>query len=145
MVSFSKPDAQIDKDCRLHILNQVSGQSFMYCIVDPDGNLLTRHFYEFSPERPVLRVNSHSKVGVEGGRRHVSPQDLPVAPEDAPIMDESITPIDPSLTNTPSITLTNTSEIPITNRVSNAVTNSAPKVPAAAPATRALPNKAHRE
>ena len=79
MVSFSKPETQLDAESNLHILNQTGARAFIYCVVNPDGYLQVRQTYEYTTTRPVLALNALGKIGVHGGVRRVTAQDLPPA------------------------------------------------------------------
>lgn len=77
MVSFSAPETQLDKSNRLHVLNQFGARSFFYCIVSPDGDLLTHRTYDYSTTRPALRADRDGEVVVSGGVRRATSTDLP--------------------------------------------------------------------
>jgi hypothetical protein len=79
LVSFSRPEAQLDKDSNLHLLYQSGARSFSYGVINPDGQLLTRQIHEYSDTRPVLRPDGQGNVKVVGGRRRLSSDDLPAA------------------------------------------------------------------
>lgn len=78
MVSFSQPEAQIDKNSNLHVLCQSGAKSFFYCVVDADGRLLQRqtHFYQ-GTSRPILRASSDGLIQVAGGVRVMQSDDFP--------------------------------------------------------------------
>ncbi len=77
MVSFSRPEAQVDKESNLHVLNQFGGWSFNYVVITPQGTVLVRHKYDYTGTRPVLRMTEGGKVYVSGGIRRIGPDDLP--------------------------------------------------------------------
>jgi len=82
LVSFSKPETQLDSLCNLHVLCQVGAKRFFYHCVDPDGVILLRQTYEYSESsRPVLRMSDEKGVYVHGGRRVVVMSDIPPPPE----------------------------------------------------------------
>ena len=85
LMSFSKPEAQLDKSCNLHVLFQASARGFAYQVVGPDGELIIRQTYEYTESRPVLRLGEEGGVSVEGGRRRVMRTDLPPPPEPEPV------------------------------------------------------------
>ena len=95
LMSFSKPEAQLDKSCQLHLLFQTGARAFLYEIVTPDGELIIRQTHEYSETRPVLRTSEEGAVFVAGGRRRVLLSDLPPPPEPPPA------PIEIPLTNEP--------------------------------------------
>ena len=82
MISFSKPECQIDKASNLHVLYQTGARSFNYSVINADGRLLVRQTYEYSDTRPVLRTDREGRILLGGGARRVSSDDLP-APADA--------------------------------------------------------------
>jgi glycine/D-amino acid oxidase-like deaminating enzyme len=82
MVSFSKPECQIDKSSNLHVLYQTGARSFNYSVINPDGRLLVRQTYDYSDTRPVLRIDREGRILIGGGVRRSSSDDLP-PPADA--------------------------------------------------------------
>lgn len=92
MVSFSKPEAQLDKLSNLHVLNQTGARSFNYSVISPDGDFVIQQTYDYSSTRPVLQFDGEGKISVAGGVRRVSPRDLPqpTAPAQLPAKDEQI-------------------------------------------------------
>ncbi len=77
MVSFSRPEAQLDKYSNLHVLNQIGAKSFNYSVINPEGQILTRQTYEYSSSRPILRPDEEGKIHVAGGVRRAMTTDLP--------------------------------------------------------------------
>jgi len=77
LVSFSQPDAQIDRKSNLHILYQSGAQTFIYSVVDPDGNVRRQETYDLLDQRPHLSVNEVGDIGVVGGVRRVKSGELP--------------------------------------------------------------------
>ena len=69
MVSFSKPEAQVDQTSRLHVLHQNGARTFNYSVVDPDGREVVKETYLYTQTRPVLRGDGEGKVFVGGGMR----------------------------------------------------------------------------
>jgi hypothetical protein len=72
MLSFSDPEAQLDRDNNLHVLMQTGARSFTYSIVNTDGRLLTQQIYEYTTTRPELRVTDDGTIFVGGGVRRLS-------------------------------------------------------------------------
>jgi len=83
MLSFSQPEKQIDKQSQLHVLYQVGARSFNYSVINPDGKLVARQTHEYTDTRPVLRADRAGEIGVSGGLRRLSRDDLP-SPEPNP-------------------------------------------------------------
>lgn len=67
MVSFGRPSAQIDQHNRLHVLNQYGAKAFNYCVIDQDGELLTRETYLYTGSRPALKTTESGEIIVAGG------------------------------------------------------------------------------
>ena len=77
MVSFSRPEAQLDRASNLHVLYQSGAQSFVYSVVNPDGNITQQEIYDYLGTRPRLALNGDDIV-VKGGVRRPKPGELPV-------------------------------------------------------------------
>jgi hypothetical protein len=86
LVSFSSPEAQVDRVSQLHVLWQTGAQTFSYTIVSPDGSVQSRDTYSNFNSRPRLTVDANGQVVVFGGVRRAKPSDLPAVqlPEAAP-------------------------------------------------------------
>jgi len=69
MVSFSRPEAQVDKASQLHVLYQAGARAFHYSVVDPEGREIIKDIYDYTQNRPILRGDGEGKVFVTGGRR----------------------------------------------------------------------------
>jgi hypothetical protein len=78
MVSFSQPEAQVDRMSQLHVLWQAGGQLFAYCLISPNGTVLQRESYDCFTSRPRLTINESGEVLVTGGTRRLHPAELPV-------------------------------------------------------------------
>lgn len=77
MVSFSIPEAQVDRFSNLHVLHQVGARSFNYAVVNPDGLLIARETHDYASSRPVLRTDSEGRIRINGGARRHASTDLP--------------------------------------------------------------------
>jgi hypothetical protein len=77
LVSFSRPEAQIDKQSNLHVLCQSGAHSFLYHVISPDGQVATRQTYEYAASRPILKGSDDGKIFVSGGARRVVADDVP--------------------------------------------------------------------
>ncbi len=84
MVSFSKPEPQMDSQSNLHILYQTGARAFQYTVINPEGKIVVRQTHEYSDTRPVLTVDQDQKIVVRGGLRRMSATDLPVPVDAAP-------------------------------------------------------------
>ena len=89
MVSFGRPEPQVDKFSNLHLLYQEGAHTFNYTVVNPDGEIIARRTYDYLDKRPRLQPDQDGKILVAGGVRRVSPSDVPpykppTPPEEAP-------------------------------------------------------------
>lgn len=80
MISFSRPQTQLDRFCNLHILYQDGSRTFNYSVVNPDGDLIVRQTHHYTDGPPRLRVDKEGNVMVMGGMRVLADSDLPPAP-----------------------------------------------------------------
>jgi len=79
-VSFTPPEAQLDRMSRLHVLQQSGASVFTYSVINPDGDLLQQDLYDYrsNGSRPRLRADETGNVAVFGGDRRIRAEDLPV-------------------------------------------------------------------
>jgi len=77
LVSFSQPEAKLDRLSNLHVLYQNGAQAFTYTVVNPDGDVIRQETYDYFNSRPRLSVNDNGDVTVVGGVRRVKPSELP--------------------------------------------------------------------
>ena len=77
MLSFSEPEAQMDRFNNFHVLMQTGARSFTYSVISPDGSLIARQTHEYGLTRPVLRPTEDGRIFVAGGQRRLSENDLP--------------------------------------------------------------------
>jgi hypothetical protein len=77
LISFTKPEHQIDQDGSLHVLFQTGAKAFTYCRINTEGELSLRRTHEYTETRPSLKVDREGTIKVIGGRRTPSPSDLP--------------------------------------------------------------------
>jgi hypothetical protein len=86
MVSFSQPDAQLDRASNLHVICQSGAQSFIYSVVNPDGNITQQERYDYVGTRPRLAVTDAGDIVEQGGVRRVKPGEMPAvkAPDELP-------------------------------------------------------------
>jgi hypothetical protein len=86
MVSFSQPEAQLDRASNLHVIYQSGAQSFIYSVVNPDGNITQQELYDILGSRPHLGVNAAGDIVEQGGVRRVKPGEMPAvkAPDELP-------------------------------------------------------------
>jgi hypothetical protein len=77
MVSFGRPEPQVDKFSNLHLLCQEGPHSFNYTVVNPDGEVIARRTYDYVDKRPRLQPDQDGEILVTGGVRRISPSDVP--------------------------------------------------------------------
>jgi len=77
-VSFSQPEAQVDRQSRLNVLWQTGAQVFKYNIINPNGTIAMEEYYDNFVSRPRLAVNENGEVLVLGGNRRPKSTEMPV-------------------------------------------------------------------
>lgn len=77
MVSFGRPESQVDRESRLHVLWQGGAQLFNYCIINPDGVVAQRETYDYFSTHPRLAVDDNGGVVVQGGVRRPKSGETP--------------------------------------------------------------------
>jgi hypothetical protein len=77
MVSFSQPEAQLDRLCNLHVIYQSGARIFTYSEVSPDGDIVRQEIYDYFNTRPRLQIDDDGNVTILGGARRVKPNDMP--------------------------------------------------------------------
>lgn len=77
MLSFGQPEPQVDKFSNLHVLYQDGPRSFNYTVINPEGNVLLRQTYMYTPSRPRLAVGKNGMIEVIGGTRRITSRDIP--------------------------------------------------------------------
>jgi hypothetical protein len=81
MVSFGRPEPQVDKFSNLHVLYQDGPRSFSYTVVNPQGEIIARRTYDLSDRRPHLQPDAEGKILVLGGVRRPTSRDIPPSKE----------------------------------------------------------------
>jgi hypothetical protein len=77
MVSFSQPEAQLDRLNKLHVIYQSGARVFTYTVVNPDGDIVQQENYDYLNTRPRLHPEDNGTITVIGGLRRVKPIDMP--------------------------------------------------------------------
>ncbi len=77
MVSFSRPEAQVDRHSNLHVIYQNGPHTFSYSSLDPNGEFITRTIYEMGPDRPRLRADAAGNIVVTGGTPRAGEEPAP--------------------------------------------------------------------
>ena len=85
MVSFSRPEAQLDKLSNLHVLCQSGSKWFFYSVVSPEGNLAMRQTYYLGGSRPTLKPDGDGGIRVSGGNYQPSSSDYPTPTNALPV------------------------------------------------------------
>jgi len=81
LVGFSQPQPRVDQHSHLHLLYQTGARTFSYTVINSDGEIIVRQTHEFIGSRPHLQTGEDGKIGVVGGVRRVTSNDLPVPPK----------------------------------------------------------------
>jgi hypothetical protein len=84
VTSFSRPEAQVDRQGNLHVLFQSGARAFGYNVIRPDGEMVVREIHQYSTTRPVLRADEDGNPVVKGGTRLATSADLPRPAETQP-------------------------------------------------------------
>ena len=77
MLSFSRPEPQVDKLSNLHVLYQNGPGSYSYTVFNLEGQVLTHQTYDYLVTRPRLKLDDNGNVTVAGGVRRVAASDVP--------------------------------------------------------------------
>ena len=87
MVSFSQPEAQLDRLCNLHVIYQSGARIFTYTVISPDGNILRQEIIDYFNTRPRLHTDDNGNITVIGGVRRIKPDVTPdiVLPNEVPL------------------------------------------------------------
>jgi hypothetical protein len=95
MVSFSHPEAQVDRQSRLKVLWQTGAQMFSYAVVNPDGTVAATEYYDNFFSRPRLTIDENGEISVTGGTRRLKPAEMPQvkSPNELPQMTKPISPV----------------------------------------------------
>lgn len=80
LVSFARPEAQLDGSSRVYVLFQTGARRFIFHLINPDGSIARREIYDLANSRPRLTLDRKGKIIVAGGERVVTPQDIPPPP-----------------------------------------------------------------
>jgi hypothetical protein len=67
MISFSQPQTQLDPAGDLHVLYQDGASTFIYAVVNPGGEIISKDKYDYVNTRPRLRQDDSGKISVLGG------------------------------------------------------------------------------
>jgi hypothetical protein len=77
MVSFSEPEAQLDRLSDLHVLYQSGASGFTYSVINPSGDIIQHEVYDYRDVRPRLRADDDGNITVFGGVRRMKSAEIP--------------------------------------------------------------------
>ncbi len=77
LISFSRPEPQIDKWGNLHLIFQTGARSFSYTMINADGFVVARESHEYTDTRPKLVSSDEGRIYVKGGYRRFTVDDVP--------------------------------------------------------------------
>ena len=97
LVSFSQPEALLDRSSELNTLFQTGARSFLFYVIRPDGEIAIRQTYDYTATRPTLRSNDEGRIYISGGVRRLTPNDIPTS---IPVS-AAVTPVPNPGTNAP--------------------------------------------
>lgn len=96
LLSFSRPEPQVDAQSNLHLFFQNGPHTFSYTIYDPNAEMILHQTYGYGNVRPKLSRDDNGKVFVLGGVRVAERDDYPAttisAPTNAPPVPAPATP-----------------------------------------------------
>lgn len=82
VVSFGRPQEQIDRLSNLHVLFQDGASSFRYVVCNLQGDIVQRQTFDYALSRPRLRLDGDGNIAVVGGARRVTANDVPAPAQD---------------------------------------------------------------
>ena len=85
MVSFSQPEAQLDRLNNLHVIYQSGARVFTYSLINPNCDIVRQEIYDYLNTRPRLQSDDNGNITVIGGLRRVKPTDTPMVQAPAAI------------------------------------------------------------
>jgi hypothetical protein len=83
IVSFGRPERQVDRASNLHVLFQEGASAFNYTVCNLAGEITTHQTYDYTDARPRLRFDDEGNITVYGGTRRITPTDVPPPLDDA--------------------------------------------------------------
>ena len=84
IVSFDRPEPQVDKFSNLHVLYQTGAHVFSYTVINPAGEVIVRQTHDITNTHPRLQVGPTGSFVVVGGMRRPAASDLPVPEASTP-------------------------------------------------------------
>jgi hypothetical protein len=77
MVSFGRPETEVDGRSQLHVLHQNGARTSLYTVINPEGDVVMRKLYDYLETRPKLQLDREGNISVAGGVRRLTGDDLP--------------------------------------------------------------------
>jgi len=77
MVSFGRPETEVDALNRLHVLHQNDAHTSLYTVLTPAGDVVKRQLFDFVGTRAQLHLDREGNISVVGGARHLTRADVP--------------------------------------------------------------------
>ena len=77
MISFSQPEAQLDRSGRLHVLCQSGASAFTHSVISTEGKIIRQEVYDYVNTHPRLSQDNDGGIIVRGGVRRVQPDEIP--------------------------------------------------------------------
>lgn len=77
LISFSQPEAQLDRVSNLHVLCQSGATAFTLSVISTSGKVIDQEIYDYVNTRPRLGEDSDGNIIVRGGVRRPEPGELP--------------------------------------------------------------------
>ena len=77
MVSFGRPETELDGLNRLHVLHQNDAHTSLYTVLTPAGDVVKRQLFDFVGTRAQLHLDREGNISVVGGARHLTRADVP--------------------------------------------------------------------
>lgn len=74
MISFGQPQTQLDNVSDLHVLYQDGASTFIYAVINPSGEIISREKYDYVTTRPRLSLDNNGNITVVGGVRRTDAQ-----------------------------------------------------------------------
>jgi hypothetical protein len=84
IVSFARPEPQVDKFSNLHVLYQTGAHVFSYMVINPAGEVMERQTHDITNTRPRLQMGPNGNFVVVGGMHRPVASDLPVPEASTP-------------------------------------------------------------
>jgi hypothetical protein len=88
MTSFSQPATELDQRNNLHLLYENAARTYLYTVINPDGEILKRQMYYYTDAAPHLKTDDSGAIHIVGGMRHISPDDIPSSNPDSTTLNE---------------------------------------------------------